>query len=132
MSPPELAKLLTNAVGRTNTPRRSISPSRWLRSASASASASGARRTGRPLEPRFFVTGEVEGPGAYPIGTGATVLQGIALAGGVQPFAAKRRIQVRRKVGGMEQIFVFDYESKETKQSLQKLICAAKRRRRGS
>ena len=65
------------------------------------------------FKPRFFVTGEVRAPGAYPIGTGATVLQGIALAGGLQQFAAKRRIQVRRKVGGLEQLFVFDYDAFE-------------------
>ncbi|MET0706241.1 MAG: polysaccharide export protein, partial [Tardiphaga sp.] len=41
------------------------------------------------------------------------VLQGIALAGGLQQFAAKRRIQVRRKVGGLEQLFVFDYDAFE-------------------
>jgi len=65
------------------------------------------------FKPRFFVTGEVRAPGAYPIGTGATVLQGIALAGGLQQFAAKRRIQVRRKIRGIEEIFVFDYDGFE-------------------
>ena len=32
------------------------------------------------------------------------------MAGGFSPFAAKRRIQVRRKVNGVESIFVFNYD----------------------
>jgi polysaccharide export outer membrane protein len=37
-------------------------------------------------------------------------MQAIAQAGGFSPFAAKRRIQVRRKINGEESIFVFNYD----------------------
>jgi polysaccharide export outer membrane protein len=42
-----------------------------------------------------------------------TVLQAIALAGGLSPFAAKQRIQIRRKNAGTEGLFVFDYAAFE-------------------
>jgi polysaccharide export outer membrane protein len=42
------------------------------------------------------------------------VMQAIALAGGLGPFAAKRRIQVRRRApGGDEAIFMFNYKAYE-------------------
>ena len=110
MSPPELANLLKTRLADKYSAPLNIT---------VSLVALGERERTGPTEdreifkPRFFVTGEVRAPGAYPIGTGATVLQGIALAGGLQQFAAKRRIQVRRKVGGLEQIFVFDYDAFE-------------------
>jgi len=37
-------------------------------------------------------------------------MQAIAVAGGFSPFAAKKRIQVRRKINGVESIFVFNYD----------------------
>jgi polysaccharide export outer membrane protein len=41
-------------------------------------------------------------------------MQAIALAGGVGPFAAKQRIQVRRRgSGGDETIFMFNYKAYE-------------------
>ncbi len=59
---------------------------------------------------RFFVTGEVKTPGGYALGKKKiTVMQAISLAGGLGQFAAKQRIQVRRKVNGGESIFIFDY-----------------------
>ena len=36
-------------------------------------------------------------------------MQAIAEAGGFSPFAAKQRIQVRRKINGVESTFVFNY-----------------------
>jgi polysaccharide export outer membrane protein len=65
------------------------------------------------LYPRIFVTGEVTRPGPYDIRARTNVLQAIALAGGLGPFAAGRRVQVRRQVGGMESIFTFDYRAFE-------------------
>ncbi len=60
-------------------------------------------------KPRVFVTGEVLKPGPYFIVTNTSLMQAISLAGGLGPFAAKRRIQVHRKIGGAESVFVFDY-----------------------
>jgi polysaccharide biosynthesis/export protein len=63
----------------------------------------------KPLDPTFYVTGEVPKPGQYPFNRPTDVLQGIAMAGGLGPFAAGHRIKVRRKEGGRERLFDFDY-----------------------
>ncbi len=66
------------------------------------------------LKPKIFVTGEVGKPGSYVVRQPTTLMQAIALAGGIGPFAAKRRIQVRRRAaGGDETIFMFDYRAYE-------------------
>jgi polysaccharide biosynthesis/export protein len=61
------------------------------------------------LKPRIFVTGEVLRPGYFVIRMKTTVLQAISLAGGFGPYAAKRRIQVRRQINGTEVMYLFDY-----------------------
>jgi polysaccharide export outer membrane protein len=61
------------------------------------------------LKPRIFITGEVLRPGFYVMRTRRDLMQAIAEAGGFSPFAATRRIQVRRKIDGAESIFVFNY-----------------------
>jgi len=67
------------------------------------------------LKPKIFITGEVSHPGSYIIRQQMTLIQAIALAGGVGPYAAKRRIQVRRRVpGGDETIFMFNYKAYES------------------
>jgi len=53
-------------------------------------------------------------PGSYVVRQPTTLMQAIALAGGVGPFAAKQRIQVRRRAaGGNETIFMFNYKAYE-------------------
>lgn len=44
----------------------------------------------------IYVLGEVTKPGKYPLKSYATVMQGISLAGGFTPFAAKNKIHVLR------------------------------------
>jgi polysaccharide biosynthesis/export protein len=66
------------------------------------------------LKPKIFITGEVIRPGSYVVRQPTTLMQAISLAGGVGPFAAKKRIQVRRRVpGGDETIFMFNYKAYE-------------------
>ncbi|MCP4618183.1 MAG: polysaccharide export protein [Bradyrhizobium sp.] len=65
-------------------------------------------------KPKVFITGEVLKPGSYPMTTKTSLMQAISMAGGLGPYAAKRRIQVRRKVDGVENMFVFDYVAFET------------------
>jgi polysaccharide biosynthesis/export protein len=66
------------------------------------------------LKPKIFITGEVIRPGSYVVRQPTTLMQAIALAGGVGPFAAKKRIQVRRRApGGDETIFMFNYKAYE-------------------
>jgi polysaccharide export outer membrane protein len=66
------------------------------------------------LKPKIFVTGEVIRPGSYVVRQPTTLMQAIALSGGIGPFAAKSRIQVRRRgPGGDETIFMFNYRAYE-------------------
>jgi polysaccharide export outer membrane protein len=66
------------------------------------------------LKPKVFITGEVIRPGSYVVRQKTTLIQVISLAGGLSPFAAKRRLQVRRRDGGgNETIFAFDYRAYE-------------------
>ena len=64
-------------------------------------------------KPRIFVTGEVKAPGSYLFRPKTSIMQAIALSGGLGPFAAKKRIQVRRRVGETDSIFVFNYSAFE-------------------
>jgi polysaccharide export outer membrane protein len=72
------------------------------------------------LKPKIFITGEVVRPGSYIVRQPTTLMQAIALAGGVGPYAAKRRIQVRRRVqGGDETIYMFNYRAYESGEGLE-------------
>jgi polysaccharide export outer membrane protein len=70
------------------------------------------------LKPKIFITGEVARPGSYVVRQRTTLMQAIALAGGLGPYAAKRRIMVRRKGGPGENIYMFDYRAYEAGQDL--------------
>jgi len=66
------------------------------------------------LKPKIFITGEVIRPGSYVVRQPTTLMQAIALAGGIGQFAAKQRIQVRRRgTGGDETIYMFNYRAYE-------------------
>ena len=62
------------------------------------------------LKPKIFITGEVLRPGPFVMRTKLDLMQAIAVAGGFSPFAAKKRIQIRRKINGVESLFVFNYD----------------------
>lgn len=64
-----------------------------------------------PLDPSIYVTGEVAKPGQYFFKTRTNVLQAIALAGGLGPFAAERRIKIRRLEHGQETLYEFNYDA---------------------
>jgi polysaccharide biosynthesis/export protein len=59
---------------------------------------------------KFFVTGKVNKPGEFLVGRPTSVLQAISMAGGLTPFASPRSIKVVRKVGGQDEVFLFDYK----------------------
>lgn len=65
------------------------------------------------LKPKFFITGEVNKPGPYPLRAGTNLVQAIAMSGGLGQFAARKRIQVRRKVNGVESTLLFNYAAFE-------------------
>jgi polysaccharide biosynthesis/export protein len=67
--------------------------------------------TSAETKPRVYVTGEVLKPGPYIVKPRINVMQALALAGGVGPFAASRRIQIHRKIDGTDSIFLFDYKA---------------------
>ncbi len=60
-------------------------------------------------EQLFFVMGEVIRPGQYPLKEQTTVLQALALAGGLAAFASERRIQVHRRIDGRDALHEFNF-----------------------
>lgn len=64
-------------------------------------------------KPRVYVTGEVAKPGPYLLKPPVDVVQAISLAGGLGPFAARRRIQVHRQSGGGNRVLLFNYDAYE-------------------
>ncbi|QHQ34080.1 polysaccharide biosynthesis/export family protein [Algicella marina] len=68
-----------------------------------------------PEAPTIFVyvLGEVAEPGQAEIPKNATLLQALSVAGGPTPFAATRRIQLRRAIPGSggDAVTVIDYKS---------------------
>ncbi len=75
------------------------------------------RVTGPAAPPRtvdIYVLGAANTPGKVDVKPGATLLQALAQAGGVSPFAAKKRIQLRRvDKSGVEQVYKFDLDAIE-------------------
>jgi polysaccharide export outer membrane protein len=59
----------------------------------------------------LFVTGEVNSPGTFTVTLPTTVLQALTLAGGLDVYAAKRRIVIQRKQHGEDVIFPFNYRA---------------------
>jgi len=69
------------------------------------------RESDEETKPRVYITGEVLRPGPVPLQQRINVMQAIAMAGGLGPFAARHRIQLHRKIDGADSIFVFDYNA---------------------
>ena len=61
---------------------------------------------------KAFITGEVAHPGSYPLNSSSmTVMQLIALAGGLTEFAQPKNITVMRVEAGKTTTFAFDYRN---------------------
>jgi len=58
---------------------------------------------------RVFVLGEVAKPGAYPMRGAMTVVQALALAGGMTEFASKGDITILRRDGGNQHSYKLDF-----------------------
>lgn len=56
-----------------------------------------------------YVMGEVRNPGPLVLKSDTTVLQALAMSGGLGAFAEERRIQVHRKIGGRDALLEFDF-----------------------
>ena len=59
---------------------------------------------------KVYITGEVQTPGAHPLAGPRTVMQLIALAGGLTEYADKKNITVSRVENGKSSVFRFNYE----------------------
>ena len=59
---------------------------------------------------KVFITGEVTQPGAYPLASSMTVMQLIAIAGGLTEFAEPKNISIMRVDGSETTTFDFNYK----------------------
>ena len=71
---------------------------------------------------KVFITGEVATPGAYPIVGPRTVMQVIALAGGLTEYADAKAITVMRNENGQTRSFKFNYRDVSRGKSLEQNI----------
>ena len=58
----------------------------------------------------IYVIGKVNAPGRFAMNTRIDVLQALAVAGGLNPFAKEKEIGVFRKIDGKTTIFNFNYK----------------------
>ncbi|MCG6533334.1 MAG: polysaccharide export protein [Syntrophales bacterium LBB04] len=58
----------------------------------------------------IYVIGRVNTPGRFPVNVNITVLQGLAIAGGLNPFAKRSKIRVVREENGKNVTFPFNYD----------------------
>jgi polysaccharide export outer membrane protein len=68
---------------------------------------------------KVFITGQVTKPGPYPLRGPTTVLQLIAVAGGLTEFADTENIAVLRNVNGKPQSFRFNYKDVSKRRNLE-------------
>ncbi len=62
---------------------------------------------------RFYVMGQVTKPGDYPLAGQLTVLQALALAGGLKDYAKPDQIMILRTVRGSQAFLPFNYKKLE-------------------
>lgn len=71
---------------------------------------------------RIFVIGRVAKPGDFPAGRYIDVLQALAMAGGLTPFAEEKAIKVIRKQGGGDVVLPFDFRAVSRGEKLEQNI----------
>ena len=71
---------------------------------------------------KVFVTGSVNKPGPIPMNEAMTVLQVLAMAGGLTEFANEKEILILRTERGQQQTFKFNYKDVRRGKSLQQNI----------
>ena len=71
----------------------------------------------------IYVIGQVDTPGRVEVEVGTTLLQAIALAGGLDRFAATKRIQLRRADStGQQRLYLFNFKAVERGGAIQSMI----------
>lgn len=58
----------------------------------------------------IYVIGKVNSPGRFELNTNVNILQALAMAGGLNPFADQKRIKIFRDTGSRTRIFNFNYQ----------------------
>ena len=71
---------------------------------------------------KVYITGNVLKPGTYPLNGDMSVLQLIAVAGGLQEYADSKKIVVMRKEEGRDQFFSFNYKDVVKQKNVQQNI----------
>lgn len=98
-----VAAALAPNFAKTPTVYLSVGQVNPAKAASAGSGTGGAGTT-------VYLMGEVAKPGKVAVTSGTTLLQFLAEAGGLTPFAATKRIQLRRmNAAGVEQVYLFNY-----------------------
>ena len=70
----------------------------------------------------IYVIGRVNRPSVYPLNTNVTVLQALAMAGGLNPFAKRGSIKVLRRTENGSKVFEFDYDEVSAGEALEQNI----------
>ena len=71
---------------------------------------------------KVFITGEIGRPGPYPLMAPTTVLQLIALAGGLREYADGKKIVILRTISGKPTGFAFNYKEVVSRKNLRQNI----------
>lgn len=71
---------------------------------------------------RIFVTGRVNQPGVLLINRPIDIMQAIAMAGGLTPFAVRSDIKVLRREGDDVRVIPFDYKAVERGRALEQNV----------
>jgi polysaccharide export outer membrane protein len=71
---------------------------------------------------KVYITGNVAKPSTYPLADGMTVLQLIAVGGGLLEFADSKNIVVVRKEEGRDMFFKFNYKDVSRQKKLDQNI----------
>ncbi len=70
----------------------------------------------------IYVIGRVNNPGRFVLNSDINVLQALAMAGGLNPFAKRGDIKIFREVGKGTEIFTFDYDRASAGEQIQQNI----------
>ena len=70
----------------------------------------------------IYIIGKVNKPGRYGTHNHINVLQGLASAGGLNPFAKEKEIKIFRKDEGLNKIFNFNYDAVSEGKNLEQNI----------
>ena len=71
---------------------------------------------------QIYIIGRVNRPGSYPLNTHLNVLQALSIAGGLNPFADRKKIKIFRNNGDEKTIYRFNYDDVTKEEKLDQNI----------